>query len=527
MTPEERIEQLEAELAASRKVVARLMERNQREVPTQGQFAVQKAFAGLENMVAQRTRDLHVSEARYRALFDHSPDIVLTTDDDFLITAANQVSLRELGEGLVGRHVVELFLPEGWDALRMWLSDDLPASRALELPLEDGRYVSVSGASVPGLTGAVQLVLHDVTGRRELETQLSHARRLAAIGHLAAGVAHEINNPLAVILFRLELLEGREQLGDDLRKQLGVLGQHAQRIAAIVRNLQTFARPGGASRQIFRARDLLTTACEVAAPTLGTTPVHAHIPGWLHLRADRGRVEQVLVNLLTNAVAAMKGGGEIHVSAERDGNDVRWVFQDTGPGVPGHLLDDVFTPFVTGKAAGGSGLGLAIVWSIIEEHGGTIEVHNATNGGAVFEFTLPLGEASSMVEDEEEEVGDWPTDPGRRLVLVVEDEIELLEVIRGFMSQAGHKVVGVSSAEAAVAALRSQSDFDLILTDIRLPGMSGRDLLKHLRGHHPELADRTVLMSGFFNPPRENERFLQKPFTRGQLLELLADVGRF
>lgn len=538
MTDRERIEELEAQLAASKKVIDALVRRAERQLDalSQGpdQFAVIKALSNLESIIDQRTRELHESEARYRALYHHSPDMLFTVDEAGLITAVNQTSLEAFDceeDALLGCSLASLFDDDAQQTVERWVARGFSGLRDQELSLDDGRIVSVNAGAVPGFSGEIQVVLRDVTARRRLEAELGHARRLAAIGHLAAGVAHEINNPLTVLQLRLELLEVLN-LPAPVSAQLKVLSEHTLRIARIVRNLQSFAHPRSEHREMVRLSELVAAAREVASPAIAHVAIRSDIPPDLYIHADRGRAEQVLVNLLTNAGDAQVSAGWIGITARRSADRVRIVVEDAGPGVASELLDHIFTPFVSGKPrkpydngpspSSGSGLGLAIAWSIVKEHGGTIVCTNRPQGGARFELTFPLGVPEEVSPRGAPDV----LLPGRTLrVLVIDDEPALLDLVERFTSAAGHEVVRVTSAEAALDCLAKESRFDVILSDIRLPGMSGRDLLRLLRRDRPELARRTALMSGFFHRPGAGVPYLQKPFGRRELLALLEEVA--
>lgn len=527
---EARIEELEQQLRASRRVVDALIWRAERRSEAllfePDQNGIIKALWNLEGIVEERTRALYESEARYRALYDHSPDMLFTVDADGRITAVNKTSLAAFDceeDALLGCELASLFDEEAQPLVERWLGSCTSPLPDQEVMLDDGRVVSIKGAVVPGSRGEIQVVLRDVSMRRRLEAELGHARRLAAIGHLAAGVAHEINNPLTVVQLRLELLESYD-LPAHVTEQMSVMAEHVQRIARIVRNLQSFAHPRAEPPETVGLLDLVEGAREVAGAALSEVSFRCEMPTGLLVRVDRQRAEQVLVNLFTNAIHAQKGAGWIGLSATVDGDRVRIVVEDAGPGIPSDLIDHVFTPFVSGKGLAGSGLGLAIAWSIVQEHGGTMIASNRPQGGACFEFTLPLG--SEPTEPPAPDEPEPPCGSERSLrILAIDDEPSLLDLIDAFAEGAGHRVEKVMTAEAALELLSRDARFDIVLSDIRLPGMSGRDLLRLLRRDRPELARRTILMSGFFHQPGTGVPYLQKPFGRRDLLALLTDVS--
>jgi PAS domain S-box-containing protein len=519
----------EEELRAARKTIEALVRRaEQAEIPAgEGVFALQKAIASLETIIQQRTRALHASEARYRALFDHSPDMIVTVDEDHRITAANQTSLSALDieeKNLLGGDFSRLFDAASAARARRIVEEQGVGDVTPELRLRDGRVVSVTASPLPGYAGALQVVLRDVTSRRELETELHHARRLAAIGNLAAGVAHEINNPLAVIQLRLDLLERlHAEYLEPLQDQLQVIDRHVHRIARIVQNLQTFARPQATELDLCPVAELIAAASGVAEISLSHVDLEVDVVDDLVLQVDRGQIEQVLANLFTNAGQAMKAGGRITVKARPVGERVHITIRDTGPGIPEGLVESIFTPFVTTKGPSeGSGLGLAIAWSIVQEHGGTIRASNLAGGGAEFVLELPGGRIPATSAPDTPPHS--PRRPSRILrVLCVDDEPGMLQAVCNLVEEAGHVAVGVLDGRAALDAVAC-TQFDVLLTDIRMPDMGGLELAAAIRAHDPLLADRTILMSGLFHNPEPGRRYLQKPFGREQLLQALEET---
>jgi PAS domain S-box-containing protein len=520
------------ELEAARRVIdvlVRRLERADEQTTAEDRLAMLKTMNLLENTVENRTRELQLSEARYRALYDHSPDVLLTVGPEGHVTAWNQTAARILGETrLVGARLDQLFAPDVQHQVAMWRRRGYTADATIELPLATGQWVALNAAKIPGLTGAIQIVLHDVSTRRSLEHELDHANRLAAIGHLAAGVAHEINNPLAVIQLRLELFE--RQLRADrfdvpaASAQVRVLREHVLRIARIVRNLQTFARPRTEDRRPVSIADLQIAVAEITREARGAARLMLlEDPPGLAVEVDRGAAEQVLVNLVTNAAQAMKSTGTIRLKAWIAGPDrIGVAVEDEGPGMAPELVDLVFTPFVTDKqGSGGLGLGLSIAWRIVEDHGGVLRGFNLPGRGARFELSFPRARTAAVIEEEEPSMP-----PSRPLsLLLVDDEPSLVTMLTHFAELAGHRVVSAGTAEQALEALEKQK-FDAVITDLRLPGMSGSDLAEIIAARWPALAKKTVFISGLFHSPTPGQRYLQKPFSQRQLSALLLDLAR-
>ncbi len=526
-----RIAELERDLTASKKTVNALAKRVEKLEGRGGsidRYAVLNAMAHLESLIDQRTHELEASQQRYRALYDHAPAGVLTIDPKGVLTEANQTFSNHVStdrDALVGRELSSFFAISSAERLRGLVASGLGRVGDLELRSLGGRTLLTTIAPLPGFD-AFQVVLHDVTERRELEAELQHTRRLAAIGHLAAGVAHEINNPLAVIQGRVELVD---ILGVEvpplLRKHLDIIGRHAIRIARIVSSLQAFARPRAAEPEAVPVHELVTAATEVAGASLRGVQLELDVPHELCIRADRWQLERVLVNLFNNAADAMSDGGRIWVTAVADDDRVRIDVADEGEGIPAELLDQVFTPFVSGRSrARRSGLGLAITWGILQEHDGTIRAENRPNGGAVFRMDLPR-----CNPDDTPVVARRADAPALSrvplTVLCVEDEAAIVQLVQGIAERAGHRVLTASSAEDGLA-LVDHNHFDVVLSDVRLPGMSGVQLREHLRADHPHLARRLILMSGYLQAFSDDVLYLQKPFRARELLDTLDQASR-
>ena len=512
------------ELRAAREVIdtlCRRIERDQKSLDW-NKIATQKAILGLENMIDLRTRALSESEARYQTLFDHSPSLAFSVDADGVITRANETArhaTRDILEPLVGAPLEELFDPAHRPALKIGGEE---ASQSInELHLLDGRIVDLLSTPIPG-SDERQVHLRDVTSRVEMGRELQHARRLMAIGHLAAGVAHEINNPLAVLQLGLDELIA--QLDPAHHAALEELSAHADRIARIVANLHTFAEPRPPERETLSARELLMAAHRIARNSLDQTQVELALEGEdLDLLVDRHQLEQVVVNLLSNASRAMGGHGTIRIEGSRQRKWIELRVLDDGPGIPDALLDQIFTPFVRGERNLGMGLGLSISWGLVQENGGTIRATNRAEGGACFVLNLPAAARRPRRRPPRQSPTSKQLNLPPARILCVEDEAVLKRTLLRLLTLLGHEVVGVDTAEDALAALE-QGEFDVVITDLRLPGLSGEALYAKISSSYPELAKRVILMSGFFREESTHPNFLQKPFTSTQLKKALLRV---
>jgi PAS domain S-box-containing protein len=507
------------QLRAAREVIAVLKRRlsQAEDGIAASRFALHKTLAGLENTVVERSRALVESEARYRALFEHSPNMQLIVDARQNIVAANHTCCEGLGQPLsmlIGQPLTALF-DERCAPRVAALSASSPEQ---ELTLLNESTVVVTAACLPGEDGGLLVSLRDVTARLELTRKLEHAQRLAAIGRLAAGVAHEINNPLAVLQLGLEHVLGTMGVDGGMRERLEQLVEHADRIARIVESLNDFARPRSPLRERLPVQGLLRSAAQVAQrPLQGVSLLLNVQPADLELYGDRGQIEQVLVNLLSNAGRAAGSGGEVRIEARADGSRGVLRVLDNGPGVEPQLLPHLFSPFVTGT--GGMGLGLSISWGLVQENGGTLRVENRPGGGACFEVSLPLPLSPSQSPKPN-------TEPAQGLrVLCVEDEPVLLNLLLTMLRELGHTPLPARTAEEALQRLE-QDTVDALLTDVQLPGMSGDQLSDLVNRRHPALRDRTVLMSGMFHAVPPGQRWLQKPFSFDDLTRALDALPR-
>jgi signal transduction histidine kinase len=248
--------------------------------------------------------------------------------------------------------------------------------------------------------GAV-LLIEDVTGRLELERAARQADKLAALGTLAAGLAHELNNPSGIISSRIELMlleAERQALPAATREDLVVLRRHAQRVARIVQGLLSFARQSGQSRgpvDLNQIVDDTLLLVEKQAAREGVVLARRLRPGLPPIQGDPTALEQVLMNLILNARDAVNGHGEILVETELvTGHParLRLLVRDTGPGIPAEILPRIFDPFFTTKP-GGTGLGLSISYGIVREHGGTLDVHSEPGRGTTFVLSFPASPA--------------------------------------------------------------------------------------------------------------------------------------
>jgi nitrogen-specific signal transduction histidine kinase/CheY-like chemotaxis protein len=355
---------------------------------------------------------------------------------------------------------------------------------------------------------AVVCVLRDATEMSHLRAQLVFADRMVAMGTLAAGVAHEINNPLTYVLgnavFIQRLLERPEEIerrrGEAITMLDGIL-EGANHIRTIVQDLRSLARPDQGARAFLDVQRSLTSAINLVMPQirprarLSTSFEPAPL-----IMASEARLGQVFLNLLLNAAQAIPEGASeqnsIRVSLRNEGRSIRVTIADTGSGLTPDVRDRIFEAFFTTKSAEeGTGLGLFISNNIVTSMGGTITVEELTEGGCAFHVILPADEDPAGAPAKAPDVAPRRASAGERArILLVDDEPMVLQVMARML--APHEVVQVSEGGDALSRLLTEPAFDVVLCDMMMPGVSGMDVFAAAVARWPALRERFVFLTG-------------------------------
>ncbi|HVW20602.1 MAG TPA: response regulator [Opitutaceae bacterium] len=390
-------------------------------------------------------------------------------------------------------------------------------------------------------TGILSLS-RDITEQKELETQLLRSQRLESIGMLAGGIAHDLNNVLAPILMSVNLLQ--EKVPDpEAQRMLKILDSSAHRGADLVRQILAFARGSVGERAELRPKLVIRDVAQLLAETL---PRSVKIETdyatdlWL-ISGNSTELGQVVMNLCVNARDAMPGGGTLAVRAHnlqvdealarangaQPGPYVAISVADTGSGIPPEIIERIFDPFFTTKAAGkGTGLGLSTVLGIVRSHGGFLQVQSEVGRGTEFRLFFPAVEASAAPEVKAEAA--LPRGRGET-VLLIEDEEGVRKIVRALLESRGYKVIAASDGATGVALYRDhRAEVDVVLTDMMMPGLQGKQVVASLREINPVV--KIVVMSGVLGDSDGLEEqpgqltFLQKPMTADQLLKAFRRV---
>ncbi|MBI5498590.1 MAG: PAS domain S-box protein [Deltaproteobacteria bacterium] len=512
------------------------------------------------------------SEESFRVLIERSPIATLVHRDGIIIYA-NDAAVRALGhdrrEDLLGAQSSELFHPDDRAAAEERLRAVLATAQAappheVRIRRRDGDWAHLDMAVVPivfhGGPALVSMGV-DVTQRRSLTAEMMRMDRMVAVGTLAAGVAHEINNPMQFVIANvdhaaaelqavaafLEALQGRtadaaaaaeigEQVRqvDNLRTALSEALEGAGRVRNIVRDLRTFSRGHEDRLEPLQLAPILESSINMAfteirhrarlVKDLQPTPT---------VRANDSRLGQVFLNLLVNAAHAIPEGraGENEVRVRTftapDGAAIVEV-EDTGTGIPAELRDRVFDPFFTTKPPGqGTGLGLSICQGIVRELGGDIRFTTEVGQGTTFRVTLPAAPAPTA----QTAALAVPAAPVTRARVLVVDDEEKVGLAVGRMLGREHDVVALTSARAALDCLRRGETFDVILCDLMMPDITGMEFHALLQEEYPALAERVVFVTGGAFTPQARDLFertrarrLEKPFERAALRRLVQEM---
>jgi PAS domain S-box-containing protein len=380
----------------------------------------------------------------------------------------------------------------------------------------------------------------DITARKLAEVENLHLRekaemssRLAAVGEMAAGIAHEINNPLTSVIGFSELLMEKQDLPSDVKEELKSIFKGSNRVKDIVRRMLTFARPTKPDRTGTSINELIVATLDLRSYVLRTANIEVvkHLdPELPWIVADPGQMQQVFLNLIVNAEFSMKkahGRGILAITTEKMDNHIHISFKDDGTGMSKEVEDKLFNPFFTTKDIGeGTGLGLSLSRSIITEHGGTIEVESDPGKGANFIITLPI---TSTAEDAPAKAGVANTVPPEKVkaahILVVDDEEDIRKLLSTILTKSGHTVETTGDVREAAVKMDSIS-YDVVLADIRMPGMSGVELYNNIKPKHPELKGRFIFITGDTSDAQIRDfleqnklSYITKPFDMETLLK--------
>ena len=495
------------------------------------------------------------NEARLRVLIEQLPAVLWTVDTDLRFTSILGAGLARLGlrqNQLVGTSLSEYLesADRSFPPIAAHYRAISGEPRTFPLEWKDGSYachVEPLRDATGRIHGAICMAL-DVTDRKQLEEQFRQAQKMEAVGRLAGGIAHDFNNLLMVIQGYADLLAERLPAGDSLRRNAEQIQTASQRASALTRQLLAFSRKQILEPKVLSVHTVVAEMEKMLRRLIGedidlvTTTVQDL---WL-VKADRGQIEQVVMNLAVNARDAMPSGGRLTIEtanidldastshptiALAPGRYVVLAVTDNGCGMDEKTQAHIFEPFFTTKEKGkGTGLGLATVYGVVKQSGGYIWVYSEPGRGTTFKIYLPRIEEETRLPSLDGGADSRSMPRGSGVVLLVEDEKGVRDLTREYLETSGYKVLVAENGHTALEmAAMHAGPIDLLVTDIVMPGINGRELAERVTAVRPGIkvlymtgyTDQAIVRSGALN---RGGVLLQKPFTLATLASKLREI---
>jgi PAS domain S-box-containing protein len=515
-----------------------------------------RMLADARTLIERRQAEEVIKQAaeEWRATFDSISDMIATIDSNSLILRVNKAFADAVGaspQEIIGKHCYEVIHA---DTKHIDLCPHLKTLRTHQTESNEfyeprlGKYIEVTTSPIidskQNITGSVH-VIKDQTARRQSQAEQQRLRekaevssRLAAVGEMAAGVAHEINNPLTGIIGFSQLLAEKQDLPQDTREEIKVIADCSQRVAEIVKKLLTFARQTKPIKIETNLNTLIDNTLKLRTYVLSTTNIKVITnfdPALPSVAVDPGQIQQVILNLIVNAEYVLKkadNGGTITISSEKQDNRIRITFNDNGPGISPANIKRIFEPFFTTKPIGeGTGLGLSLSRSIILEHNGEMFVESLPDKGTTFTILLPIPEKPAILSTPSDTPPKTEAANQKSIrVLVVDDEAAIRKYLTIALTKLGHTVDSTADPDEVFVKL-NQTTYDLIFLDIRLPGMSGITLFEKIQERAANLTDKIIIITG--DTSSEDVKYflkqhrlqsISKPFDRQTLERKINEI---
>ncbi len=506
----------------------------------------------------QAEEDLRANQTRLQAILEANADPMLVYDQDGNVTFVNPAFTRvfgwEAGE-ILGRQIP--FVPEDQrqlteDYIRKLYQHGGTVTVQTKRLTKPGelRDIVISAAGIPDPSGRISgmvVNLTDITHTNRLEAQLRQSQKMEAIGTLAGGIAHDFNNILAAILGFAEIAQQRSLDGLPNRQELAQVIQATERARNLVKQILTFSRKAEADLRPLNLNKSVRQVLNLLEPTLPKmVGIEAQLEPALELvRADATQMEQVILNLASNAADAMPEGGRLLIETQNiflcedycdqhlelnPGRYVMLIVSDTGVGMSHQVMEHIFDPFFTTKGVGqGTGLGLSTVFGIIKSHGGEVVCYSEPSLGTTFKVYLPVFSSDAPhAPPAEPTTGRLPG--GSETILLVDDEAALRDLGRQCLEGAGYRVLIAANGEEALGIYRNQGwEIDLLVMDLGMPGMGGHKCLKEILALNP--AAKVVIASGYSANGQVKSAlesggagYVAKPYRRADLLTTIRDT---
>ena len=504
--------------------------------------------------------DLRDNEEKFRrlsmefqALLEAIPDAVILYSPDLLIRWANRNASKAFGKEpgeILNKTCYAMWHSKNEPCLVCPVQRSFKSGKfeSEELTFSEGSIRDIHAAPVFDEKGEVIGVVgitRDITSQRKLETQLNHLQKMDAIGQLAGGIAHDFNNILTAIIGYGHLLQLKTSSDEPTRKYVDNIMSASERAADLTKNLLAFSRKQAYHPQPAELNEIISKLDSILSRLIREDielRIELH-PFDLIVMADTGQIEQVLINLVTNARDAMPNGGTIRIKTHpvhlenefieafgfgNPGNYAALSISDSGIGLDENTRERIFEPFFTTKEKGkGTGLGLAIVYGIIKQHNGYITVDSEQGIGTTFTVYLPLEQGTLRRSNELEEQVSYP---GSEVVLLAEDEEELRHLFRSVLEENGYTVLEAANGEEAITTFHSsKNSISLLILDVIMPRRNAREVYDRVRREDPTMkflfvsghGEETILESGIQG---ENVTILTKPSSLPKFLKTVREV---
>ena len=516
----------------------------------EGKNKLEEYSGNLEGLVVKRTMELSASEQRHRELFENANDGIAVIDKNGTIVDVNKrfCDIHGFGKNvLAGTHfgILEVKDNEGEkeERMRRIQGGESFVYEATHYK-RDGSTIlfEVSSKAINiGRELYIQSFYRDITEKKQLQGQLLQSQKMESVGTLAGGIAHDFNNIVAIILGHISLLNDCAGLDDKAKQRVRIIENSARKAGQIVSKLMSFSRKASFEILPVNLNNIIKDTVELCETMARSRKVAIKMETGDNIpciHGDSNQMEQVLMNLFVNAMDAMPDGGTIIIGTEfveiernnhvhpllSSGKYILMKVTDTGTGIPEEIKDKIFNPFFTTKEQGkGTGLGLAMVYGIVKEHKGVLNVKSKTGKGTTFEIYLPPSDAAIY---EIVKTSDHLLTANAR-ILVVDDEKDILNFMKEIIEGAGYKLLAADNPYYALEIFGEVADnIDLVITDIVMPLMDGRKLIKHFKTFKPAI--KAIAISGYDAARNRGDAdidaFISKPFEKDSLLSAIRKV---
>jgi PAS domain S-box-containing protein len=520
---------------------------------SQDKEKLEKYSTQLEQLVEERTKELNKSETMLRSLFENANDGIMIMDSNGIILSVNEKACEIHGfekNALIGVNIGLLETEENKPLFEERKRRILKGEALMfetQHYKKDGTRVSieVSSKAVEVEGNLIMQSFHrDITEKKKLQGQLFQSQKMESIGVLAGGIAHDFNNILSAILGHAELLHEFSNLDATAKQRVKIIEGSSRKAGQMVSKLLSFARQGSFESAPLSLNSVIRDTIELLERMMAKKKITINMevdPALPPVSGDSNQLEQVVMNLAVNAGDAMPSGGTLTIATTKEafekdeaarihplllpGKYVVMKISDTGTGIPEEIRDRIFDPFFTTKGPGkGTGLGLAMVYGIVKEHRGVINLRSQLGKGTTFEIYLPVSD--KFVPKAVKTSGYSVT--GREKILVIDDEEDVLSFMKDVLETQGYKVMATTNPVYGLDTFKQiNEEIDLVITDIVMPLVNGRELIKHFKLIKPSV--KVIAISGYDiwgteKRDKDINAYLRKPFEGIYLLSIVRRV---